>query len=316
MSNGTMLMCFPGQGSQSVGMLASIASKENSIKQCYQEASDALNINLWELVSEGSAEQLQLTENAQPALLVAGVALYRLWSARGGMKPQWLAGHSLGECTALVCANSMSFTDGVKLVRERGRLMQDAVPVGEGVMYAVLGLGAKEVERVCAEYKNAQETVELVNYNSPEQSVIAGHKEATKRASERCLESGARRVVPIPVSVPFHTSLMRKMSDSFSAFLENIQLNVPQIPVIHNVHAQPENDSAKIKELLVRQLYSPVRWIECVEYAVHAGATLAIECGPGKVLCGLNKRISKTLDNRALDPADHFEATLDFIRTQ
>lgn len=313
MSASVFVMCFPGQGSQAVGMLQTLAEQESSISECYTEASTILGVDLWRLICEGPAEKLQLTEYAQPALLVAGVALWRYWQAREGASPQWLAGHSLGECTALVCSGAMSFADGVSLVRHRGRLMQEAVPVGEGVMYAVLGLDTEEVERVCAQHHREDAIVQLVNYNAPGQMVIAGHKASTEAASEACLQAGARRSVALPVSAPFHTNLMLPMSGEFADILSGIELNTPKIDVIHNVHAQPEADPARIRDLLVRQLYSPVRWIDCIRYAVTHGANTAVECGPGKVLSGLNKRIDKQLNCYALDPADNFNATLSAV---
>jgi [acyl-carrier-protein] S-malonyltransferase len=313
MNNGELLMCFPGQGSQSVGMLGSHIAVNSSIKACYEEASNVLGFDLWALVSEGPEEKLKLTEYAQPALLTAGVALWRSWRERGGPEPKWMTGHSLGECTALVCAESMSFSEGVNLVRERGRLMQNAVPVGLGAMYAILGLDTKVVEDICAKYHGEETVVQLVNYNSPGQMVIAGHKDATAQASKSCLESGARRAVPLAVSAPFHTDLMRSIAEEFSACLDALDLRAPRIPVIHNVHADVENDPGRIRELLVRQLYSPVRWMSCIEYAVRAGAQVTAECGPGKVICGLNKRIDKSLECYALDPADSFETTLSSV---
>ena len=310
MSADNFLMCFPGQGSQSVGMLETHIAKDPSIQECYKEASDVLQVDLWNLIVKGPEETLKLTEYAQPALLVAGVALWRSWQARGGARPTWLAGHSLGECTALVCAQSISFADGVNLVRERGRLMQNAVPVGVGAMHAILGLETEQIERICAEHHSEDSVAQLVNYNSPGQMVIAGHKEAVEHVSKACLESGARRSVPLAVSAPFHTDLMRVIGDEFLAYLDQMTVHAPHIPVIHNVNAQTETDPTEIKQLLVRQLYSPVRWIDCVQYAISEGAHTTVECGPGKVVSGLNKRIDKSLNCVALDPLDSFEATV------
>lgn len=313
-SSANFMMCFPGQGSQRVGMLGEMASSDPSIQRCYEEASDVLGVDLWGLVSNGPADVLQLTENAQPALLVAGVSLWRRWRANGGPVPNFMSGHSLGECTALVCSEAISFADGVSLVRERGRLMQAATPPGEGVMYAVLGLDAEKIEEICRAHCREDNIVELVNYNAPGQMVIAGHTEVTGQASQACVDAGAKRSIALPVSAPFHTQLMRAMSDSFATTLSAITLSAPSVPIVHNANALPEPEPERIKELLIAQLYSPVRWIDCVRYCVdQGGVACTVECGPGKVLSGLNKRIDKTLSCYNLEPDELFEDAMDAV---
>lgn len=285
---------FPGQGSQKVGMLAEIAEQEAVVKETFQEASDALGYDMWDMVQNGEQETLNLTENTQPVLLTASVALWRVWQARGGAAPSYMAGHSLGEFSALVCAGSLSFADGVKLVRARGQFMQTAVPVGEGSMAAVLGLDDQVILDICQQCSGAG-VVEAVNFNAPGQVVIAGKVAAVDKAIEALKEAGAKRAMPLPVSAPFHTSLMQPAAEKLSEAINAIQWQVPSVPVIHNVHAKPENDETAIRDILIKQLYSPVKWVDCVQAMVGAGVDTTLECGPGKVLSGLNKRIHKPL---------------------
>ncbi|WP_372749437.1 ACP S-malonyltransferase [Litorivivens sp.] len=286
---------FPGQGSQKVGMLAEIAESEPVVKQTFQEASDALGYDMWAMVQSGEQETLNLTENTQPVLLTASVAMWRVWQARSGAQPSYMAGHSLGEFSALVCAGSLSFADGVKLVRARGQFMQTAVPVGEGSMAAVLGLDDQVILDICAQCADAG-VVEAVNFNAPGQVVIAGKVAAVDKAIEALKEAGAKRAMPLPVSAPFHTSLMQPAAEKLSEAINAIQWQSPAVPVVHNVHAKIESSEAAIRELLVKQLYSPVKWVDCVQTMVDAGVETTVECGPGKVLSGLNKRIHKPLN--------------------
>ncbi len=286
---------FPGQGSQKVGMLAEIAESEPVVKQTFQEASDALGYDMWAMVQTGEQETLNLTENTQPVLLTASVAMWRVWQARSGAQPSYMAGHSLGEFSALVCAGSLSFADGVKLVRARGQFMQTAVPVGEGSMAAVLGLDDQAILDICAQCADAG-VVEAVNFNAPGQVVIAGKVAAVDKAIEALKEAGAKRAMPLPVSAPFHTSLMQPAAEKLSEAINAIQWQSPAVPVVHNVHAKIESSEAAIRELLVKQLYSPVKWVDCVQTMVDAGVETTVECGPGKVLSGLNKRIHKPLN--------------------
>lgn len=294
---------FPGQGSQSVGMLDALAAAEPRVKQTFEEASDALGYDLWKLVSTGPETELNATERTQPALLAAGVAVWRVWTARGGPRPAWLAGHSLGEYTALVCAGALDFADGIRLVEFRGRAMQEAVPAGVGAMAAVLGLDDDAVRAACAEAAGG-EVVAAVNFNSPGQVVIAGHAGAVARASESCKARGAKRVVPLPVSVPSHCLLMKPAADRLAARLREIEVRTPQVPVVHNVDVMTHSDPDAIRSALVAQLYNPVRWVETVHWLGQQGARTLLEFGPGKVLAGLVKRIDKDMNALAVyDPA-------------
>lgn len=300
---------FPGQGSQKVGMLADIAAVEPVVGQSFEEASDALGYDMWDLVQNGSQESLNLTENTQPLLLTASVAMWRVWQARGGAKPSFMAGHSLGEFSALVCADSLSFSDAVKLVRARGQFMQTAVPVGEGAMAAVLGLDDSAIIDICKASSGAG-VVEAVNFNAPGQVVIAGHVAAVDQAIAALKEAGAKRAMPLPVSAPFHTSLMQPAAEKLSDAINAIEWRAPSVPVVHNVHGQTESDPAAIRELLVRQLYSPVKWVDCVNAMVKQGVTTTLECGPGKVLSGLSKRIDKSLNCLNIEDPASLDAAL------
>lgn len=280
---------FPGQGAQSVGMLADIAGAHASVKAKFDVASEVLGFDLWSIVQEGTAEVLGSTENTQPALLVASVALWELWSA-GGEKVNVMAGHSLGEYSALVCAGAMSFEDGVRLVRTRGELMQRAVPSGQGGMAAVLGLDDDAIEACCASVAGE---VSAANYNAPGQVVIAGDMSAVDEAIEACKAAGAKRALKLNVSGPFHSKLMASAADDFSEALDAIAVVLPTIPVVQNVRASVAKDVGELKSNLVEQLYSPVQWTASVQFMLSHGLQLCVECGPGNVLAGLVKRISK-----------------------
>lgn len=306
---------FPGQGSQKVGMLAAAAEAHPSVGQTFEEASDALDYDLWELVQNGEQEALNMTETTQPALLTASVALWRSWRAAGGPIPARMAGHSLGEFSALVCAGSLAFPDAVRLVRERGAAMQSAVPVGEGAMAAIIGLEDAAIDRACQEAGTAG-TVAAVNYNSPGQVVIAGHAAAVEAAIALCKDAGAKRAMPLPVSAPFHTSLMRPAGERLEEVLQSVHVSAPDIPVVHNVHAREETDPQRIRELLVEQIYSPVLWTSCVKTMIDGGVLKLVECGPGKVLAGLNRRIDKSLASYNIEEPADLEAALSDLQQE
>ncbi|MFK7731643.1 MAG: ACP S-malonyltransferase [Pseudomonadales bacterium] len=308
----TLAFIFPGQGSQSVGMLAELASQEPLVQETFSEASDALGFDLWSLAQNGPDETQNLTENTQPLILTASVALWRLWSQRSEQRPAQMAGHSLGEFSALVCAGALPFAETVDLVRQRGQFMQTAVPVGVGAMAAIIGLGDEQINLAC-EQGAGDEVVSAVNYNSPGQVVIAGHAAAVQRASELCKEAGAKRALPLPVSAPFHTSLMQPAGEQLASVLQGIPINAPTIPVIHNVHAQAEQDAEKIRQLLVKQISSPVPWVSCVSALTGNGAKHLVECGPGKVLSGLSRRIDKTIQSSNLQVSDDFDGLIDAL---
>lgn len=278
---------FPGQGSQSVGMMAAYG---DVLRETFVEASDALGLDLWDLVTGGPAEALNQTVNTQPAMLTAGVSVWRLWQQRGGAMPALMAGHSLGEYTALACAGALGFADAVRLVRLRAEAMQTAVPEGVGAMAAVLGLGDDAVRALCAEAAQG-EVLEAVNFNSPGQVVIAGHKAAVDRGCALAKEKGAKRALPLPVSVPSHCALMKPAAEKLAAALADIEIKPPAVPVLHNADVAAYTDPAAIRDALARQLYMPVRWVETVQDMGRQGIQLIAECGPGKVLAGLNKRI-------------------------
>jgi [acyl-carrier-protein] S-malonyltransferase len=294
---------FPGQGSQSVGMLATLAAAYPLVGETYAEASAALGFDLWQLTQAGPAEQLNLTHNTQPAMLTAGVAVWRVWQQQGGPAPQVLAGHSLGEYSALVVADAIDFADAVRLVAERGRLMQAAVPDGAGAMAAILGLDDDQVRSACVAGA-AGEVVEPVNFNAPGQVVIAGDASAVGRAVEAAKAAGAKRALLLPVSVPSHCALMRPAAEQLAERLAATVVRAPRIPVLHNVDVSVAADADAVRDRLARQLYSPVRWVETVQRLVADGVTLVVESGPGKVLAGLNKRIDKNLESLSVyDPA-------------
>jgi [acyl-carrier-protein] S-malonyltransferase len=285
---------FPGQGSQSVGMLADLAIQFPQIKATFSEASEVLDYDLWALVSTGPETDLNQTDRTQPAMLVAGIATWRVWQAQSDVMPAYFAGHSLGEYTALVAAGALDFSDAIELVADRGRYMQAAVPAGEGAMAAILGLEDEAVIALCAK-SATQGIVEAVNFNSPGQVVIAGSRDAVNAAITLATEQGAKRALLLPVSVPSHCALMAPAAAQLTERLANIELTSPTTPVIHNVIAQTTSDITIIRELLAGQVQSPVQWVESVQYMAAQGVDTLIECGPGKVLAGLTKRIDKTL---------------------
>ena len=288
----TFAFVFPGQGSQSVGMLNSI-SERPEVRATLQEASEALGEDVAKLIAEGPTEALSLTTNTQPVMLTAGVAFYRAWLAAGGLAPQMMAGHSLGEYSALVAAGVISFKDAVPLVRFRAQAMQSAVPVGTGGMAAILGLDDATVIRVCAQASTESGgVVEAVNFNAPGQVVIAGGSDAVTKACELLKAAGAKRALPLPVSAPFHSSLLQPASEKLKGYLANIEFKVPEISVMNNVDVQILNDPSAIKDALVRQAAKPVRWQETIQAMAAQGVTQVVECGPGKVLAGLTKRIN------------------------
>ncbi|KAF1056147.1 MAG: Malonyl CoA-acyl carrier protein transacylase [Burkholderia gladioli] len=293
---------FPGQGSQAVGMLNAFAELAVA-RETVQEASDALNQDLGKLIAEGPVEELNLTANTQPVMLTAAYACYRAWQQAGGPAPSIVAGHSLGEYTALVASGALAFRDAVPLVRFRAQAMQSAVPVGEGGMAAIFGLDDETVRAVCAE-ASAAGVVEAVNFNAPAQVVIAGSKAAVEKACEVAKAKGAKRALPLPVSAPFHSSLLKPASDQLREYLAGVAIVAPQIPVVNNIDVAVVSDPAAIKDALVRQAAGPVRWGECVRHIAGTGVTHLIECGPGKVLMGLTKRIDGELTAAAVyDPA-------------
>ena len=291
---------FPGQGSQSVAMLAELAESFPIVVDTYKEASEALGYDLWELVQQGPADALNQTDKTQPALLAASVAIWRVWAQQGGEKPAVVAGHSLGEYSALVCAGVIDFKDAVKLVELRGQLMQQAVPAGVGAMYAIIGLDNAAIADACEQAAQG-EVVSPVNFNSPGQVVIAGNKAAVERAGVLCKEAGAKRALPLPVSVPSHCALMKPAAEKLAIALQDIEFKTPEIAVINNVDVIAETDGLKIKDALVRQLFCPVRWTEIVEKMAADGVLLQVEAGPGKVLSGLVRRIDKSFTAQAIN---------------
>jgi len=305
-----LALVFPGQGSQSIGMLAELSELHPSIKATFEEASDGAGVDLWALSQAGPEEMLGRTEYTQPALLAAGIAVWRLWQQQGGATPAVLAGHSLGEYTALVAAGALSLKDGAHLVRIRGQLMQDAAPAGVGAMAAVLGADDALVEAVCMEASGAQVVVPA-NYNSPGQIVIGGDAAAVDRALALLVERGVRKAVKLAVSVPSHTPLMREAANRLAQTMVGLDWNVPALPVVQNVDAQAHASVDAIRDALVRQLYLPVQWNGCVQALAARGVDRIGECGPGKVLAGLIKRIDKSLDARALGTPADFAAAIE-----
>lgn len=299
----SLAFVFPGQGSQHLGMLSELADEHPIIERTFEEASDALGLDLWTMAQSGPDDALNSTENTQPALLTAGVALWRLWNQLDGATPSVMAGHSLGEYTALVCAGAIGFADGVRLVRARGQFMQQAVPAGSGAMAAILGLDDDAVAVACAAAAQGA-VVAPVNYNCPGQVVIAGEKDAVERAMVACKDAGAKRAIPLPVSVPSHCELMKPAAEQMAESLVNIELRMPMIKVIQNVTAEAPADLEELKTNLLSQLYSPVLWTTSVRNMINSGVTTTLECGPGKVLAGLNKKIDRSLTVAAInDPA-------------
>ncbi|MEN4911362.1 ACP S-malonyltransferase [Erwinia amylovora] len=303
-------MVFPGQGSQATGMLADLAAANPLVEKTFREASDALGYDLWQLVQQGPAEELNKTWQTQPALLAASVAIFRVWQEKGGKAPAILAGHSLGEYSALVCAGVIAFADAVKLVELRGKLMQEAVPAGTGAMQAIIGLDDASIAKACVESAQGQ-VVSPVNFNSPGQVVIAGHKEAVERAGTACKAAGAKRALPLPVSVPSHCALMKPAADKLAVALQQLTFNAPVFPVVNNVDVKIETAPEAIRSALVRQLYSPVRWTESVEFIARQGVISLLEAGPGKVLTGLTKRIVDTLTAAPVNDQASLSAALE-----
>ncbi len=298
-------LVFPGQGSQSVAMMKSFA-EESVVKQTFERASQILSQDLWQLISEGPAEQLNATVNTQPIMLTAGFAIYEAWLKAGGPKPQWLGGHSLGEYTALVAAGVISFEDALPLVRFRAQVMQEAVPVGTGAMAAILGLSDERVKEACHEASAADplQVVEAVNFNAPNQVVIAGTRQAVEAAAAACKAKGAKRALMLPVSAPFHSSLLKPAAMRLADYMQNLHFHPPLVTIVNNVDASVVSDPEAIKQSLARQAFNPVRWVELIRYMAAQGVTHVLECGPGKVLNGLTTRIEPHLKGFALtDPA-------------
>jgi [acyl-carrier-protein] S-malonyltransferase len=305
-------MVFPGQGSQSVGMLKAYAGLPE-VDAVRAQAAAALGADFLKLLDEGPAEQLNLTVNTQPAMVTAAIMAYRAWIASGGPAPAIVAGHSLGEYSALVAAGALTFADTLPLVRFRAQSMQEAVPEGQGAMAAILGLDDDAARAACAEAAQG-EAVQAVNFNAPGQVVIAGHKSAVGRAIEACKARGAKRAMPLPVSAPFHSSLMQPAADKLEGFLKDVVFSAPSLPVINNVDVKIESDSNKIKNALVRQAASPVRWVEIIRAMAAQGVTHVVECGPGKVLAGLVKRIDPQLQGMAAADRASLEAALATVK--
>lgn len=309
----SLALVFPGQGSQHLGMLQELAERYSVVRTTFEEAADALGYDLWHVVQEGPVEALNATTCTQPALLTSSIAIWRVWQELEGPRPLAMAGHSLGEYSAMVCAGALSFAEGVRLVKLRGEAMQDAVPEGQGAMAAILGLDDAMVEQACRDAAG-DEVVSAVNYNAPGQVVIAGEKAAVDRAIALCQEAGAKRALPLPVSVPSHCALMRPAAERLAEAMDAIDIKMPRYTVIQNVDARAHADVASLRARLIEQLYRPVRWTECIEAMVDEGAQVFIECGPGKVLTGLNKRIAKGAKGLAVNDPDSLAAALELAR--
>jgi [acyl-carrier-protein] S-malonyltransferase len=300
---------FPGQGSQATGMLAEIAADNALVQTVYNDASEVLEYDLWDLVQKNPEDKLNQTEYTQPALLAGGIALWKIWLENNGQQPDYVAGHSLGEYSALVAAGVMNYQDAIGLVQKRGRFMQQAVPVGEGGMAAILGLDDDVVVEICRQCSGA-EVVQAANFNSPGQVVIAGHMAALGRAIQSCQEAGARRAMQLTVSAPFHSQLMEPAAKSMSDELAAVQLESPNIPIIQNVHAQIESDPEKIRQNLESQICSAVKWTDTVQLLSSHGVEKVVECGPGKILCGLIKRIDRNIESLLISDTGSLKETL------
>ena len=303
---------FPGQGSQKIGMLSELAEQNPIIEQTFSEASGVLGYDMWQLIQQGQQDEINLTQRTQPILLTCSVAIYRLWNEQQGVLPSHMAGHSLGEWSALVCANVIDFADGLRIVEARGKHMQQAVPVGQGAMAAIIGLDDQAILDACSEASSLG-VVDAVNFNAPGQVVIAGSNDAVEQAMEICKSAGAKRALSLPVSAPFHTSLMKPAADNLAEMVNAVTFRAPQVPIMHNVHAKNENDPAVIKALMLEQIYSPVKWVDCVKQLKTSGASTLVECGPGKVLSGLAKRIDRELIALPTESAADFDAALTTI---
>lgn len=308
-----LALIFPGQGSQQVGMLRELAERYSVVRTTFEEAAEALGYDLWKVVQEGPDTALNATACTQPALLASSVAIWRVWQELEGPRPGAMAGHSLGEYSAMVCAGVMTFAEGVRLVRLRGEAMQEAVPAGEGAMAAILGLKDVAVEAACVEAAQG-DVVSAVNYNAPGQVVIAGSRQAVDRAIAACQAAGAKRAMPLPVSVPSHCALMRPAAERLAEALNDIELRAPRYTVVQNVDACAHADVETLRTRLIEQLYQPVRWVSCVEAMASGGAEVFIECGPGKVLTGLNKRIARGSRGLAVNDPDSLSAALELAR--
>ena len=312
MSKSNLAFVFPGQGSQKIGMLAELAADNPTVEATFAEASEALGYDLWDMIQNGAQEDINLTERTQPMLLASSVAIWRLWGEKGGPMPSQFAGHSLGEWSALVCAGSLDFADAVKIVRSRGAYMQQAVPVGEGAMAAILGIADDIIIAACDSARESG-VVNAVNFNAPGQVVIAGSTAGVDRAITICKEAGAKRAMALPVSAPFHTSLMRPAAEQLAELVQATSFVSPTIPVIHNVTAQTEADPKIIKSLMLEQIYKPVMWVDCILALKAAGAEQFVECGPGRVLNGLTKRIDRDLTSFSSDDAASLDNALTSI---
>ncbi|UPG84474.1 ACP S-malonyltransferase [Luteibacter aegosomatis] len=308
-ASASLAIVFPGQGSQSVGMLADLAAAHPEVKATFDEASEGAGVDLWDISQNGPEEKLNSTENTQPALLAASVAVWRVYLKQGGKQPAYLSGHSLGEYSALVAAGALSLKDAAGLVAERGRLMQAAVPAGVGAMAAILGGDDAQIAQVCEEVAQGQ-VVAPANYNSPGQLVIAGHAEAVDRALARLAELGVKKAVKLAVSVPSHCMLMRDAADRLGERMASVQWTLPSIPVVQNADAKVHASLDDIRGALQRQLYLPVRWTECVQALAAGGITQVLECGPGKVLAGLVKRIDKSVEAKAIGTPAELDAAV------
>ena len=303
---------FPGQGSQKIGMLAELAEQNPIIERTFNEASEVLGYDMWQLIQQGEQDEINLTQRTQPILLTCSLAIWRLWKEKQGAVPSQMAGHSLGEWSALVCANVIDFADGLKIVEARGKYMQQAVPVGQGAMAAIIGLDDEAILDACSEASSLG-VVDAVNFNAPGQVVIAGSNDAVEQAMEICKSAGAKRALPLPVSAPFHTSLMKPAADNLAEMVNAVTFRAPEVPIMHNVHAKNENDPQVIKALMLEQIYSPVKWVDCVKQLKERGVIHLIECGPGKVLSGLAKRIDRELIALATESAADFDVALTTI---
>ena len=312
MSNANLAFVFPGQGSQKIGMLADLAAQFDVVTETFAEASEVLGYDLWDRAQNAEQAVINMTECTQPLLLTSSVAIWRVWQQQGGPVPAYMAGHSLGEWSALVCAGVIAFKDAVLLVQQRGKLMQEAVPAGLGAMAAIIGLDDDKIVAICAESEQG-ECVAAVNFNSPGQVVIAGAVAPVERAMNSCKEAGAKRALPLPVSAPFHTEMMRPAAERLAKQIIDIEFCAPVIPIVHNVNAKLESDPAAIKALMIEQIYSPVLWTSCVQVLAGFGVEFLIECGPGKVLSGLARRIDKSLSAQPSEsPADIEKALMAF----
>jgi [acyl-carrier-protein] S-malonyltransferase len=310
--NSNLAFVFPGQGSQKIGMLAELASADPVVEQTFAEASEVLGYDAWKLVQEGEQDDINLTERTQPILLASSVAIWRLWQEKGGPVPAQFAGHSLGEWSALVCSGVLEFVDAVNIVRARGAFMQEAVPVGVGAMAAILGIADEVILDACASACQ-NDVVDAVNFNAPGQVVIAGSAAAVDRAIEICKQAGAKRAMTLPVSAPFHTSLMQPAAEQLAELVNGTAFSKPQIPVLHNVHAQAESNPESTKALMLEQIYKPVMWVDCIQALKANGAQIMIECGPGRVLNGLTKRIDRNLTSFSTDDVASLENALTSI---